>query len=55
MMNWGYFLLTALTFYVVAFVLDVPSLGPVPSSVVKTLVFVLLHCLAHKYVGPRLK
>jgi len=54
-MHYGYFLLTALTFYVVAFVLNVPSLGPVPSTVVKSLLFVVLHVLMHKYVGPRLK
>jgi len=54
-MHWGYFVLTALTFYVVAFVITVPSLGPIPSTVVKSLVFVLLHVLAHKYIGPQLR
>jgi hypothetical protein len=54
-MQWGYLFLTALTFYVVAFVLPVPGLGPVPSTVVKSLVFVLLHVLAHKYIGPQLR
>jgi len=54
-MQWGYFLLTALTFYVVAFVLSVPSLGPVPATVVKSLIFVVLHVLAHKFVGPHLR
>jgi len=54
-MHWGYFLLTAFTFYVVAFVLSVPALGPVPATVVKSLIFVVLHVLAHKYVGPHLR
>ena len=43
-----YMLLTGLTFYVVAFMLSVPSLGPVPAPVVKTVLFVLLHCLLHR-------
>ena len=45
---WAYFLLTALTFYVVAFVVDVPALGPVPAPVVKSLVFVAVHVALHK-------
>ena len=54
-MDWTYFVLTALTFYVFAFVLPVPSLGPVPSTVVKSVLFVLVHLLIHKTVGPRLR
>ena len=54
-MKWGYFALTALTFYVVAFVLAVPSLGPVPSPVVKALLFAVVHIALHKLVGPKLK
>jgi hypothetical protein len=54
-MKWGYFLLTALTFYVVAFMVPVPSLGPVPSPVVKALLFAMVHVCLHKLVGPKLK
>jgi hypothetical protein len=43
-----YFLLTALTFYVVAFMVAVPSLGPVPSPVVKALLFTVVHIALHK-------
>lgn len=43
-----YFLLTAATFYVVAFLLAVPSLGPVPSPVVKALLFTVIHIALHK-------
>jgi hypothetical protein len=50
---WGYFLLTALTFYVVAFVLAVPSLGPVPSPVVKALLFTVVHVALHKVMKKR--
>lgn len=52
---WGYFLLTALTFYVVAFVLAVPSLGPVPSPVVKALLFTVVHIALHKMLKPHRK
>jgi hypothetical protein len=45
---WMYMLLTAATFYLVAFMLAVPAVGPVPSPVVKSLVFVALHVLTHK-------
>jgi len=45
---WSYFLLTALTFYVVAFMVPVPALGPVPSPVVKALVFTAAHVALHK-------
>jgi hypothetical protein len=51
----GYFLLTALTFYVVAFVLAVPSLGPVPSPVVKALLFTVVHIALHKMLKPHRK
>jgi hypothetical protein len=54
-MYWGYFLLTALTFYVVAFVLPVPSFGPIPSEVIKSVLFVVVHLLMHSVVGPHLK
>jgi hypothetical protein len=53
-MPWLYYLLTAATFYVVAFVVPTPSLGPVPSSVVKSVLFVVAHVLLHKTVGPSL-
>lgn len=43
-----YFLLTAFTFYVVAFMLAVPSLGPIPSPVVKALLFTVIHIALHK-------
>ena len=47
-MWWTYMLLTAATFYLVAFMLAVPAVGPLPSPVVKSLVFVVLHVLTHK-------
>jgi hypothetical protein len=50
-----YLLLTALTFYAVAFVLPVPSLGPVPSTVVKSVLFVLVHLVTHTFVKGALK
>ena len=43
-----YMLVTALTFYLVAFMLAVPAVGPLPSPVVKSMVFVALHVLTHK-------
>uniref|UniRef100_A0A6C0CVB1 Uncharacterized protein n=1 Tax=viral metagenome TaxID=1070528 RepID=A0A6C0CVB1_9ZZZZ len=43
-----YLLLTAATFYLVAFVLAVPAVGPLPSPVVKSLLFVGVHVLVHK-------
>lgn len=48
-----YYLLTALTFYVVAFVLPIPALGPVPSPVVKSLVFAMVHVCMHKMMKKR--
>jgi hypothetical protein len=52
---WSYFLLTALTFYVVAFMVPVSAVGPVPGPVVKALLFTLVHVALHKYVGPALR
>lgn len=46
--NLMYYLLTAVTFYVVAFVLPVPSLGAMPSTYVRALVFVAVHVLTHR-------
>ena len=43
-----YLLLTAASFYLVVYVLSVPALGPLPSPVVKTALFVALHVLTHK-------
>lgn len=43
-----YVLLTAATFYLVAFVLVVPAVGPLSSPVVKSLVFVAIHVVMHK-------
>jgi hypothetical protein len=43
-----YLLLTAVTFYVVAFVLVVPAVGPLSSHVVKSLLFVAVHVMVHK-------
>jgi hypothetical protein len=48
-----YYLLTALTFYVVAFVLPISSLGPVPSPVVKALLFAMVHVAMHKMMKKR--
>lgn len=45
---WMYMLLTAATFYLVAFMLAIPAVGPLSSPVVKSLVFVALHVLVHK-------
>lgn len=44
---WVYLLLTALTFYVVAFMVAVPSVGPVPAPVVKSLLFAVVHYAMH--------
>jgi hypothetical protein len=44
---WAYILLTAITFYVVAFVVDVPAVGPVPAPVLKSLIFVAVHIAIH--------
>ncbi len=52
---YSYFLLTALTFYVVAFMVPVPAVGPVPAAVVKSLLFTLVHVALHKFVGPALR
>jgi|UniRef100_A0A6C0B208 hypothetical protein len=52
---WGYFLLTALTFYVVAFMVSVPNLGPVPSPVVKALLFTVVHVVLHRVLKPHRK
>jgi len=46
--NLMYYLLTAATFYLVAFVLQVPSVGPVPAPWVKALLFVAVHVLVHR-------
>lgn len=43
-----YFLVTALSFYVVAYLVPDVRLGPVPSAVVKSLLFVVVHVLTHK-------
>jgi hypothetical protein len=48
-----YFLLTAATFYVVAFLVPVPSMGPVPSPVVKALLFTVIHIALHKMMKRR--
>lgn len=45
---WTYLLLTGAVFYLVAFVLNVPAVGPLSSPLVKTLLFVALHMLTHK-------
>lgn len=44
---WLYFLTTALTFYVVAFMVPVSSVGPVPAPVVKALLFTVVHIMVH--------
>jgi hypothetical protein len=44
---WAYLLLTALTFYVIAFMVSVPSVGPVPAPVVKALLFAVVHFAIH--------
>jgi hypothetical protein len=45
-----YYLLTGLTFWVISedVLFRVPSLGPIPQSVVKALVFVTVHILVHQ-------
>lgn len=45
-----YYLLTGVTFYLVAFdvLFTVPALGPFPQHVVKSVVFVLVHILVHR-------
>jgi hypothetical protein len=42
-----YLLLTAVTFYLVAFVLPVPSVGPVSSEYVRSLLYVAVHLMTH--------
>ncbi len=48
-----YFLVTALSFYVVAYLVPDVRLGPVPSAVVKSLLFVVLHVVTHKLLKAR--
>jgi hypothetical protein len=43
-----YLFLTALTFYVIAFMVTVPAIGPIPSPVVKALLFAVVHIAIHK-------
>ena len=50
---WSYFTLTALTFYVVAFMLPVPALGPVPSPVVKAILFTVIHIALRKMLRSK--
>jgi hypothetical protein len=52
-MHWGYFILTAVTFYVIAFMVPVPSLGPLPAPVVKSLLFALVHIMIHKMLKAK--
>jgi hypothetical protein len=46
--NLMYYLLTAVSFYVVAFVIPVPDLGAMPSTYVRALLFVAVHVLTHR-------
>jgi uncharacterized membrane protein YvlD (DUF360 family) len=48
-----YFLVTALSFYVVAYLVPDVRVGPVPSAVVKSLLFVVLHVVTHKLLKAR--
>jgi hypothetical protein len=49
-MKWAYFLLTALTFYLLSpgVLVSLPSVGPVPSLAVHALVFTAVHVMLHK-------
>jgi len=46
--NIMYYLLTAVTFYVVAYVLPIPHLGALPETYVRALVFVVIHVALHR-------
>ncbi len=46
--NIMYYLLTAVTFYLVAYVMPIPSLGAMPESYVRALVFVVIHVALHR-------
>ena len=46
--NLMYYLLTAVSFYVVAFVIPIPDLGAMPSTYVRALLFVAVHVLTHR-------
>jgi|688.fasta_scaffold770668_3 hypothetical protein len=48
MRNIMYYLLTAVTFYLVAFVLPLHSLGGLPEVWVRALVFVVVHVALHR-------
>jgi hypothetical protein len=50
-----YYVLTALTFYLVAYdvLFTVPALGPIPQPLVKSLVFLAVHVLTHKLLKKR--
>lgn len=48
-----YLLVTALSFYVVAYLVPDVRLGPVPSAVVKSVLFVLVHVATHKLLKKR--
>ena len=48
MRNLMYYLLTAVTFYYVAFVLPLSSMGPLPEVWVRALVFVVVHVALHR-------
>jgi hypothetical protein len=47
---WKYFLVTALTFYLVlpGVLVVLPDVGPIPSNVVHALVFAAVHIMVHK-------
>ena len=47
--NLIYYLLTGLTFYLVAYdvLFTVPAVGPFPQTVVKSAVFVVVHVMTH--------
>jgi hypothetical protein len=47
--NLVYYFLTCLTFYLVAYdvLFTVPSLGPFPQAVVKSMLFVVVHVMTH--------
>jgi hypothetical protein len=47
--NLIYYILTGLTFYLVAYdvLFTVPAVGPFPQTVVKSAVFVVVHVMTH--------
>jgi hypothetical protein len=47
---WSYYLLTALTFYLLSpgVVISLPLLGPLPPLAVHALVFAAVHIMLHK-------